>query len=61
MVFEILGQMVRKDARLFSTELGKSYIQNMHSMQLQYKYNILGICKTTISKNYLKFIDTCGK
>ena len=39
-VFEIFGQMVRKDACLFSVELGKSYIQNISSMQLQYKYNI---------------------
>jgi len=60
-VFKIFGQMVQKDACLFSAELGKSYIQNMSSMHLQYKYNILEICKTTISKNYLKFSDTCGK
>jgi len=60
-VFEIFGQMVRKDACLFSAEFGKSYIQNMSSMQLQYKYNISEICKTTIWKNYLKFADTCGK
>jgi hypothetical protein len=30
----------------------------MHS---QYKYNISEIYKTTISKNYQKFSDTCGK
>ena len=60
-VFEIFGQMVRKDACLFSAEVGKSYIQNMSSMHLQYKYNIPEICKTTIRKNYLKFADTCGK
>jgi hypothetical protein len=59
--FEIFGQMVRKDACLFSAELGKSYIQNMSSMHLQYKYNIPEICKTTIKINYLKFADTCGK
>jgi len=53
--------MVWKDACLFSAEIGKSYIQNMSFMYLQYKYNILEICKTTIKKNYLKFADTCGK
>jgi hypothetical protein len=36
--------MVRKDACLFSAEIGKSYIQNMSFMYLQYKYNILEIC-----------------
>ena len=51
-VLEIFGQMVRKDVCLFSAELGKSYIQNMSSMHLQYKYNILKICKTTIWKYY---------
>ena len=61
MVFELFGQMVWKEACLFSTEVIKSYIQNMSSMHLQYKYNIIEICKTTISKNYLKFTDTCGK
>jgi len=60
-VFEFFGQMVRKDACLFSTEVSKSYIQNMSSMHLQYKYNIPEICTTTISKNYLKFADRCGK
>ena len=59
--FEIFGQMVRKDACLFSAEVGKSYIKNMSSMHLQYKYNIQEICKTTIRINYLKFADTCGK
>ena len=34
-VFKIIGQMVRKDACLFSAELGKSYIQNMPYMQLK--------------------------
>jgi len=53
--------MVGKDARLFSAEIGKSYIQNMSSMHSQYKYNIPEMCKTTINKNYLKFSDTCGK
>ena len=61
MVFKIFKQIVRKDARLFSAELGKSYIQNMSSMQLQYKYNIPEKCKTTNMKKYLKFADTCGK
>ena len=60
-VFEIFGQMVRKDVCQFSTEVCKSYIQNMSSMHLQYKYNIVEICKTTICKNYLKFADRCGK
>ena len=60
-VFEIFGQMVRKDVYQISVEVGKSYIQNMSSMHLQYKYNIPAICKTTIRKNYLKFADTCGK
>jgi len=53
--------MVRKDACIFSAEIGKSYIQNMFFMYLQYKYNILEIYKTIIRKNYLKFADTCGK
>ena len=60
-VFEIFGQMVRKDVCLFSAEVGKSYIQNMSSMHLQYKYNIPEIYKTTVWKNYFKFADTCGK
>ena len=54
MFFEIFGQMVQKDACLFSVEFGKSYIQNRSSMHLQYKYNFLEISKTTIRKNYLK-------
>ena len=61
MVFEIFGQMVRKDAFLFSAERGKSYIQNVSSMHLQYKYNIPKIYKTTIMKKNIKFADTCGK
>ena len=60
-VFDIFGQMVRKDEYLFSAEVGKSYIQNMSFMHLQYKYNIPEIYKTTIRKNYMKFADTCGK
>jgi len=39
--------MVRKDACLFSAEIGKSYIQNMSFMNSQYKYNIPEMCKTT--------------
>ena len=49
-VFEICIQMVQNDACLFSTELGKSYTQNMYFMYVQYKYNILEICKTAIRK-----------
>ncbi len=61
MVFEIFGQMVRKETCQISAEIGKSYIQNMSSMHLQYKYIIPEMCKTTIRINYLKFADTCGK
>ena len=60
-VFEIFGQMVRKDLCLIFAEVGKSYIQNMSSIYLQYKYNIPEMCKTTIRINYLKFADTCVK
>ncbi len=61
MVFEFFEKMVRKYACLFSVELGKSYIQNMSSMYLQYKYNTYEICKTTIRINHQNFLDTCGK
>ena len=40
-VFEIFEKMVRKDACLFSADVGKSCIQNMSYIHLQYKYNIL--------------------
>jgi hypothetical protein len=50
-VFEICIQMVQNDVCLFSTEVGKSYTQNMYFMYVQYKYNILEICKTAIRKN----------
>lgn len=60
-VFEICIQMVQNDVCLFSTKVGKSYTRNMYFMYVQYKYNILEICKTAISKNCLKFADTCGK
>ena len=42
-VFGICKQMVRKDACLFSVEVGKSYTQNMYFMRIQSKYNILDI------------------
>ena len=59
--FRNLWQMVRKEAGIIFAEIGKSYIQNMSFMYLQYKYNIPEMCKTTIRINCLKFADTCGK
>ena len=60
-VFGIFGQMVRKDAYLFSAEIGKSKIRDMSFIYSQYKYSILEIYKTANRKNYLEFADTCGK
>jgi len=61
MVFEICIQMVQNDVWLFSTDVGKSYTQNMHFEYIQYKYIIKKMCKIAIKKNCLKFADTCGK
>jgi len=60
-VFGICIQMVQNDVCLSSTEVGKSYTQNIYFLHTQYKYNISYILKTAIRKNYLKFADTCGK
>ena len=39
--FDIFRQIARENACIFHAEVGKSYIQNMSFMYLQYKYNIL--------------------
>jgi hypothetical protein len=52
MFFEFIQKKVRTDAGPFSAKVGQSYIQNMSSIYLQNKYNILEIDKTTIKINY---------
>ncbi len=53
-VFEIFGQMVRKETYHIFAEVGESYIQNMSYMYLQYKYNIPEMCKTANSTSQLR-------